>query len=425
MSVRLPRAARPVRAVPSTRSVRSVRSVAAFSLARACLMACGPLFLQVPWALAFPPFAEEWTVPGQPQDVEVDPAGRVWVSSDDDSIRVYAPTGGELLFAFGGSGVADGEFSTPYGMAFDALGEVYICDYVGPRIQKFTSEGVFLLSWPIPSSRADHVALDANGDVYVSGFTDAAVHKYDAVGTPLMDWGMASGALTSGIVESGGVIHVVGWDLPVLEQFDENGTYLGTLDAMTTNGTDVEADGLGQLWVADFNGNAVRIFASDGTPVEAFGVPGNAPGEFNGVVGLALAPDGSVYVADYANGRIQRFGETAADVEDEDGLDVGDGVGIGGESHDRLDLRRVGPNPTRDGADVTFALRESGPVAITVSDVVGRSVTSRLDSVVPAGVHRIAVPLRDREGQPLPAGVYLVRVASGNESRSARVVVVR
>lgn len=374
-------------------------------------------FLAVTQALAFPPYAEEWPVPGQPQDVEVDPAGRVWVSSDDDSIRVYAPSGGDLLLTFGGTGMGAGEFLTPYGIAFDAIGNAYICDYAGSRVQKFADDGTFLLSWPVPSSRADHVAVDAAGDVYVTGYTDAAVHKYDALGTSLLDWSSPSGTLTSGIVESGGVISVVGWDLPVVEQFGSDGSYLSTFDAMTVNGTDVEVDVAGQLWVADFNGNAVRIFAGDGTPIESFGAPGAGPGEFDGLVGLALATDGSVYVADYANSRIQRFGDTAAV--------LGAGTLGGGAADPGLELRLLGPNPSRAGSEVAYSVRAAGRVAVTLSDVTGRKLATLADGVVPAGLHRVEIDLQRVYGRALPAGVYLVRIAAGEASQVARIVVVR
>ena len=141
--------------------------------------------LNLPAIAVLPPYAEEWSTIGQPQDVEVDASGRVWVSCDDDSIRVYTATGGELLFAFGGTGSGDGEFQTPYGIAFDQVGDAYICDCAGARLEKFTSEGVFLTSWPIPSTHADHVDVDEVDDVYVSGYTDFSVHKYTSAGAPL------------------------------------------------------------------------------------------------------------------------------------------------------------------------------------------------------------------------------------------------
>lgn len=373
------------------------------------------LGLGVPFgpAFGFPPFAEEWSIPGSPQDVEVDPFGRVWVSSDDDSIRVFAPTGGEQLFAFGGRGTDDGQFLTPYGIAFDAAGDVYICDYEGARLQKFTSAGDFSLSWPIPSSRADHVAADDDGDIYVSGYTDAAVHKYTSSGVPLLDWGSAGGDFTSGVVVQGGTVSVVQWSTPIVEQFSTAGAYLGSFDAGTVNGVDIEADALGQLWVADFGGNAVLVFASDGTAIETFGSFGTSPGEFDGAVGLALGTDGSVYVADYGNGRIQRFGDPVAD------------AGWPATAISPLAITSIAPNPTRDRVELAVAVARQEPVRLTINDVHGRVVATVFDGVMPAGSRNLSWQARGAHGARLPDGVYFVRLATPHGVVASRLVLVR
>ena len=65
-------------------------------------------------------------------------------------------------------------------------------------MEKFTSDGMYLLEWPIASDRADHVAVDSSGDVYVTGFTDQAVSKYTASGDPLDILGeLGSGRVSS------------------------------------------------------------------------------------------------------------------------------------------------------------------------------------------------------------------------------------
>ncbi len=73
----------------------------------------------------------------------------------------------------------------------------------------------------------------------------------------------------------------------------------------------------GSIWVADGDNNRFQIFAPDGSLLEVWGTTGSGEGELDfTTVGwggfdegaIAFAPDGSFYVADVGNHRIQKFG---------------------------------------------------------------------------------------------------------------------
>jgi len=55
-----------------------------------------------------------------------------------------------------------------------------------------------------------------------------------------------------------------------------------------------------------------------------------------------------------------------------------------------------------------------------VFDLAGRHVSTLLNHTLPAGNHTAAF-----DGSELPPGVYLVRLASGSEFATARVVLLR
>jgi DNA-binding beta-propeller fold protein YncE len=64
----------------------------------------------------------------------------------------------------------------------------------------------------------------------------------------------------------------------------------------------------GDLYVTDGYGNArVHRFAPDGRLLLSWGEPGSGPGQFHVPHGLAVDRDGTVYVADRENSRIQLF----------------------------------------------------------------------------------------------------------------------
>jgi sugar lactone lactonase YvrE len=77
---------------------------------------------------------------------------------------------------------------------------------------------------------------------------------------------------------------------------------------------DMALDPQGRLWVADTHNGRFAIFEPDGTFLETWGSKGEGDGQFNlqrangdGYGGIAFAPDGSFYVLDAGNRRVQRF----------------------------------------------------------------------------------------------------------------------
>jgi uncharacterized protein (TIGR03663 family) len=63
----------------------------------------------------------------------------------------------------------------------------------------------------------------------------------------------------------------------------------------------------GAVYVADSGNHCIQKFTADGTPLEKWGEHGNAVGQFEQPWGVAVGPDGNVYVADTWNHRIQKF----------------------------------------------------------------------------------------------------------------------
>ena len=83
-----------------------------------------------------------------------------------------------------------------------------------------------------------------------------------------------------------------------------------------------------------------------------------------------------------------------------------------------LVLKAPRPNPTTGDATISYTLPTSGPAQVMVFDVLGRHVATLADGVHAAGPHTA------RLGHGLGVGVYLVRLQSGDEVRTARLTVV-
>ena len=88
--------------------------------------------------------------------------------------------------------------------------------------------------------------------------------------------------------------------LSVGEQPETGGPFNGT--------TDVAFAKNGHIFITDGYGNArVLAYSADGKRLHQWGTAGNGPGEFNLPHALQIAEDGTIYVADRENGRIELF----------------------------------------------------------------------------------------------------------------------
>jgi glucose/arabinose dehydrogenase len=63
----------------------------------------------------------------------------------------------------------------------------------------------------------------------------------------------------------------------------------------------------GSVYVSDRNNSRIQQFTSEGVFVGKWGAEGTGDGEFLGPEGVAVASDGSVYVAESEGNRIQKF----------------------------------------------------------------------------------------------------------------------
>ena len=61
----------------------------------------------------------------------------------------------------------------------------------------------------------------------------------------------------------------------------------------------------GSVYVADYNNHRVQVFRSDGSFVRVMGSQGTDPGQFSGPTGVCVGANGMVFVTDIGNQRVQ------------------------------------------------------------------------------------------------------------------------
>ena len=86
--------------------------------------------------------------------------GDFYVADGYSNARVHKYTpDGQLLFSWGESGTAEGQFNIVHNLAVDSDGWIYVADRENHRIQVFSSEGKYETQW-VNLSRAAAICID-------------------------------------------------------------------------------------------------------------------------------------------------------------------------------------------------------------------------------------------------------------------------
>ncbi|MEO0558777.1 MAG: T9SS type A sorting domain-containing protein [Bacteroidota bacterium] len=85
-----------------------------------------------------------------------------------------------------------------------------------------------------------------------------------------------------------------------------------------------------------------------------------------------------------------------------------------------LTLGPAYPNPTASSLTVPYTLAQSSVVELALYDVLGRRVAELANARQPEGAHEATL-----DASPLAPGVYVIRLRAGDETRTARLTVVR
>jgi len=210
----------------------------------------------------------------------LEPSGTVLINSFN-TIRRFTPTG-SFVKEWVSHDSRPGEYLSIAGIATDATGNVYVVENATHRVQKYASDGTFLLNWVSNGDGGDpqllspyDIAIAPDGRVFVldAGAGEGFVQIYTQDGAFLSRWG------------SGGLA-------PVSIAFTPAGDVL----------------------IADASRYKVVSFDAGGNFLFEFGGYGTGPGQFPAQpLAVAIDQDHRIYVTDRAD-RISKFVESPAPV---------------------------------------------------------------------------------------------------------------
>ena len=258
---------------------------------------------------------------------------RVWSTPFPDApiaeptVSVFDGSTGKLLTAWGA-----GEFIMPHGLTLDHEDNVWLTDVGRHQVFKFSHDGRLLLTlgergkmgadqthFDLPTD----VAVLPDGSFYVSdGYRNTRVVKFDASGRYQFEWG-GKGAepgrfnLPHGIAVDGrGRVFVCDRSNARLQVFDAFGKFLAEWKgaaigrpygvSVAANGHVFLIDGGDQSATEPERSKAVEL-DTVGNVIASIGSFGKAPGQFQLGHDIAVARNGSVYVAEGKGRRVQKF----------------------------------------------------------------------------------------------------------------------
>ncbi len=88
-------------------------------------------------------------------------------------------------------------------------------------------------------------------------------------------------------------------------------------------------------------------------------------------------------------------------------------------------LQQNHPNPFNSGTSIPYALAQAGPARLAVYNQLGQQVRVLFNGVQPQGEGTATWDGRDDKGQPAAAGIYFVRLESGEARQSRKILLLR
>jgi len=132
----------------------------------------------------------------------------------------------------------DGQFNYPVDVAFDSSGNMYVVDNGNNRIQKFDSDGNFLLKWGTKGNQdgqfgcPNDIAIDSDDRVYVADNCNQRIQVFDGEGKFISKWGepgTGKGYLLSPtgiILDSDDNVYIVDSNRSTIQKFTNQGEFI-------------------------------------------------------------------------------------------------------------------------------------------------------------------------------------------------------
>jgi len=297
-----------------------------------------------------------------PWGIAVDGSGDVWVANRGaTSISEFSTIGAVLS---GATGFTGGGVDSPIGIAIDGSGNAWTANYAGTSVSEFNSSGVEQSGSGYTGGGLEFpygIAIDANNNAWI-GNTGSIVSELSNSGTPVSATGYSGGGASN--------------------------PYFIAIDAS------------GNAWTANNSNNTLGEFNSSGTPESGSGFSG---GGLNEPYGVAIDAYADVWLTNRGNTSLSEFNSSGVAQSSSSGITGGglsfptglaidgsnnvwvtndSGASISEFNHSRTAI--TGSNGYEGGSlDNPYGIAIDGAGNIWVSNYSGNSVTEFVGLATP------------------------------------------
>ncbi|WP_299253369.1 hypothetical protein [uncultured Cytophaga sp.] len=251
-----------------------------------------------------------------PVGIAIDANNQIYITQQFyPGVSVYT-SDGIFVKKWGSYGNANYQMKAPYGIVLDSDNNVYVTDVDKEAIMKYSNDGTFIKTWAT-SSNVDGICIDENNLIYTSDSKQGVIICYDVDGNELKRTGniFVYGIATdkNGYIYLCSQGNITKWDATTFAFTARYGS-IGNSDGQFYDTRDLLFAKNGNIYTLEgrlTSGNArVQVFNPSWQYITKWGGIGNEINEFRSPRSFVKTKDGTLYVSDAGNQRIQKISST-------------------------------------------------------------------------------------------------------------------
>ncbi len=222
-----------------------------------------------------------------PWGVAVNSEGKLWVVDRANNRVEEFSSAGSYIAKFGEAGSGNGQLKEPEGIALDSSGHVWVADTGNNRLEEFSSSGAYMTTVGSLGTEAGKlkapaaIAFDAKGNIWVADTGNNRVEKFSKEGECASKVGTPE----------------------CVSKFGAAGSEPGQL----AEPKGIAVDSGEHIWVADTGNNRVQEFSTSGVLLKRFGSAGAGEGQLKAPIDLKIDSVGDIWTIDSLNNRAESF----------------------------------------------------------------------------------------------------------------------